>query len=64
MTQQEQQEFTARLQEADAWMKGIEEQLKANDNTAGSRDALEARLRETEVCRVFFDGVMLSECRI
>ncbi|XP_023208298.1 nesprin-3 isoform X1 [Xiphophorus maculatus] len=48
MTQQEQQEFTARLQEADAWMKGIEEQLKANDNTAGSRDALEARLRETE----------------
>ncbi|XP_008398334.1 nesprin-3 isoform X1 [Poecilia reticulata] len=48
MTQQEQQEFTARLQEADAWMKGIEEQLKANDNTAGPRDALEARLRETE----------------
>ncbi|PWA16375.1 hypothetical protein CCH79_00004451 [Gambusia affinis] len=48
MTQQEQQEFTARLQEADAWMKGIEEQLKANDNTAGPRDALEARLRESE----------------
>ncbi|XP_054909508.1 nesprin-3 isoform X2 [Poeciliopsis prolifica] len=62
MTQQEQQEFTARLQEADAWMKGIEEQLKANDNTAGPRDALEARLRETEkIHDLAHDGRMIVD---
>ncbi|XP_012709706.2 nesprin-3 isoform X1 [Fundulus heteroclitus] len=48
MTQQEQQEFAARLKEALAWMKAVQEQLNANDNTAGPRDALEARLRATE----------------
>ncbi|KAM4724352.1 nesprin-3 isoform 2-T2 [Anableps anableps] len=48
MTQQEQQEFTSRLEEALAWMQAIQEQLKANDNTTGPRNALEARLRETE----------------
>lgn len=48
MTQQEQQEFAARLQEAFAWMQAVQEELKANDNTAGPRDALEARLKETE----------------
>ncbi|XP_038163146.1 nesprin-3 isoform X3 [Cyprinodon tularosa] len=48
MTQKEQQEFAACLQEALAWMQSVQEQLKGNDNTQGPRDALEARLRETE----------------
>ncbi|MEQ2291134.1 hypothetical protein AMECASPLE_010308 [Ameca splendens] len=48
MTQQEQQKFVDRFREALAWMQAIQEQLRANDNTAGPRDALEARLRETE----------------
>lgn len=61
MAQQEQQEFEARLQEAFSWMQAVQEELRANDNTAGPRDALEARLKETEVWRVFFDGVMLSD---
>ncbi|MEQ2177844.1 hypothetical protein GOODEAATRI_007820 [Goodea atripinnis] len=49
MTQQEQQKFVDRFREALAWMQAIQEQLRANDNTAGPRDALEARLRETEL---------------
>lgn len=49
MTQQEQQEFTDSLEAALSWMKAVQERLKANDNTQGPRDALEARLRETEV---------------
>uniref|UniRef100_A0A7N8X4M4 Spectrin repeat containing, nuclear envelope family member 3 n=1 Tax=Mastacembelus armatus TaxID=205130 RepID=A0A7N8X4M4_9TELE len=48
MTQQEQQEFMERLEVALSWMRAIQERLKANDNTQGPRDALEARLRETE----------------
>ncbi|XP_071327546.1 nesprin-3 isoform X2 [Trachinotus anak] len=48
MTQQEQQEFTESLEAALSWMARIQERLKANDNTQGPRDALEARLRETE----------------
>ncbi|XP_076026714.1 nesprin-3-like [Genypterus blacodes] len=48
MTQQEQQEFTESLEAALSWMQAIQERLKANDNTQGPRDALEARLRETE----------------
>ncbi|XP_029349675.1 nesprin-3 [Echeneis naucrates] len=48
MTQQEQQEFTENLEAAFSWMQAIQERLKANDNTQGPRDALEARLRETE----------------
>ncbi|XP_056249418.1 nesprin-3 [Seriola aureovittata] len=48
MTQQEQQEFTESLEAALSWMRAIQERLKANDNTQGPRDALEARLRETE----------------
>uniref|UniRef100_A0A3B4VGI9 Spectrin repeat containing, nuclear envelope family member 3 n=1 Tax=Seriola dumerili TaxID=41447 RepID=A0A3B4VGI9_SERDU len=48
MTQQEQQEFTESLEVALSWMRAIQERLKANDNTQGPRDALEARLRETE----------------
>ncbi|KAM9341249.1 nesprin-3 [Symphorus nematophorus] len=48
MTQQEQQEFTESLEAALSWMRTIQERLRANDNTQGPRDALEARLRETE----------------
>ncbi|KAI3368044.1 hypothetical protein L3Q82_026856 [Scortum barcoo] len=48
MTQQEQQEFTESLEAALSWMRVIQERLKANDNTQGPRDALEARLKETE----------------
>ncbi|KAK2825829.1 hypothetical protein Q5P01_020043 [Channa striata] len=51
MTQQEQQEFTERLETALTWMQAIQERLKATDNTQGPRDALEARLRETEKIR-------------
>lgn len=49
MTQQEQQEFMASLEVALSWMRAIQERLRANDNTQGPRDALEARLKETEV---------------
>lgn len=49
MTQQEQQEFTESVEAALSWMQAIQERLRANDNTQGPRDALEARLRETEV---------------
>ncbi|XP_067469876.1 nesprin-3 [Thunnus thynnus] len=48
MTQQEEQEFMENLEAALSWMRAIQERLKANDNTQGPRDALEARLRETE----------------
>ncbi|XP_041810004.1 nesprin-3 [Chelmon rostratus] len=48
MTQQEQQEFMASLEVALSWMRAIQERLRANDNTQGPRDALEARLKETE----------------
>uniref|UniRef100_A0A3Q3J124 KASH domain-containing protein n=1 Tax=Monopterus albus TaxID=43700 RepID=A0A3Q3J124_MONAL len=51
MTQQEQQEFTENLEAALCWMQAIQERLKANDSTQGPRDALEARLRETEKIR-------------
>lgn len=49
MTQQEQQEFTESLEVALSWMRAIQDRLRANDNTQGPRDALEARLKETEV---------------
>ncbi|XP_061749861.1 nesprin-3 [Nerophis ophidion] len=48
MTQQEQQDFMERLQEALSWMKAVQEKLRTNDNTEGPWDALESRLRETE----------------
>ncbi|XP_044023306.1 nesprin-3 [Siniperca chuatsi] len=48
MTQQEQQDFIESLEAALSWMRAIQERLKANDNTQGPRDALEARLKETE----------------
>ena len=49
MTQQNQQDFLERLEAALLWMQASQEILKANDNTQGPLDALEARLRETEV---------------
>uniref|UniRef100_A0AAX7T4S0 Spectrin repeat containing, nuclear envelope family member 3 n=1 Tax=Astatotilapia calliptera TaxID=8154 RepID=A0AAX7T4S0_ASTCA len=51
MTLPEQQEFTDNLDSAKSWMTAIQERLKANDNTQGPRQALEARLRETEKIR-------------
>uniref|UniRef100_A0A672J8X9 Spectrin repeat containing, nuclear envelope family member 3 n=1 Tax=Salarias fasciatus TaxID=181472 RepID=A0A672J8X9_SALFA len=48
MTQQEQQDFKENLEAALSWMRAVQERLKANDNTHGPRDALEARLKETE----------------
>lgn len=44
-----QQEFMESLEVALSWMRTVQEKLKVNDNTQGPRDALEARLRETEV---------------
>lgn len=37
------------LEVALSWMRAIQDRLRANDNTQGPRDALEARLKETEV---------------
>ncbi|XP_061156672.1 nesprin-3 isoform X1 [Syngnathus typhle] len=48
MTEQEERTFTDRLEAALSWMKAVQERLRANDNTQGPRNALEARLRETE----------------
>ena len=39
------------MEDAQEWMKAVQERLQVNDNTQGPRAALEARLRETEVCR-------------
>lgn len=39
------------MEDALAWMKAVQQRLQINDNTQGPRAALEARLRETEVCR-------------
>ncbi|NXA46228.1 SYNE3 protein, partial [Nothocercus julius] len=51
MTQQPQDEFASSVENAEAWMKAIQERLRINDNTKGPRSALEARLRETEKIR-------------
>ncbi|KAF4801003.1 spectrin repeat containing nuclear envelope family member 3 [Turdus rufiventris] len=51
MTQQLQDEFDNSVENAEAWMKAIQERLRINDNTKGPRSALEARLRETEKIR-------------
>ncbi|NWR44331.1 SYNE3 protein, partial [Regulus satrapa] len=51
MTQQLQDEFDSSVENAEAWMKAIQERLRINDNTKGPRSALEARLRETEKIR-------------
>uniref|UniRef100_A0A8B9FP80 Spectrin repeat containing nuclear envelope family member 3 n=1 Tax=Amazona collaria TaxID=241587 RepID=A0A8B9FP80_9PSIT len=51
MTQQLQDEFDSSVENAEAWMKAIQERLSINDNTKGPRSALEARLKETEKIR-------------
>ncbi|XP_040458313.1 nesprin-3 [Falco naumanni] len=51
MTQQLQDEFDSSVENAEAWMKAIQEKLRINDNTKGPRSALEARLRETKKIR-------------
>lgn len=51
MTQPPQEGFDRSVEDARAWMKAVQERLQVNDNTQGPRAALEARLRETEVCR-------------
>ncbi|XP_010188687.1 PREDICTED: LOW QUALITY PROTEIN: nesprin-3-like, partial [Mesitornis unicolor] len=51
MTQQLQDEFDSSVENAEVWMKAIQERLRINDNTKGPRSALEARLRETEKIR-------------
>ncbi|XP_074852663.1 nesprin-3 [Carettochelys insculpta] len=57
MTQQPQDEFDASMENAQAWMKAIQERLRINDNTKGPRSALEARLRETEkICALEPEG--------
>ncbi|XP_039389788.1 nesprin-3 isoform X1 [Mauremys reevesii] len=57
MTQQPQDEFDTSVENAEAWMKAIQERLRINDNTKGPRSALEARLRETEkICALEPEG--------
>ncbi|CAM4690158.1 nesprin-3 isoform X1 [Lepidochelys kempii] len=57
MTQQPQDEFDVSVENAEAWMKAIQERLRINDNTKGPRSALEARLRETEkICALEPEG--------
>ncbi|KAM7165248.1 nesprin-3 isoform 2-T2 [Macrochelys suwanniensis] len=57
MTQQPQDEFDTSMENAEAWMKAIQERLRINDNTKGPRSALEARLRETEkICALEPEG--------
>lgn len=51
MTQPPQDGFDRSVEDAREWMKAVQERLQVNDNTQGPRAALEARLRETEVCR-------------
>lgn len=50
MTQQPQDGFDRSVEDAQEWMKAVQDQLQANDDTQGPRAALEARLLETEVC--------------
>ncbi|KAJ8410160.1 hypothetical protein AAFF_G00201410 [Aldrovandia affinis] len=49
--QQEQDVFGQCVESALSWIRAVQERLRANDNTEGSRAALETRLRETEVIR-------------
>uniref|UniRef100_A0A8C9EHK6 Nesprin-3 n=1 Tax=Pavo cristatus TaxID=9049 RepID=A0A8C9EHK6_PAVCR len=62
MTQQLQDEFDSSVENAEAWMKAIQERLSINDNTKGPRSALEARLRETEVNVFIFCCSDLISC--
>ncbi|CAH6850837.1 Syne3 [Phodopus roborovskii] len=57
MTQQPQEDFDRSVEDAQEWMKVVQEQLQVNDNTQGPRAALEARLRETEkICQLEPEG--------
>uniref|UniRef100_A0A8C5L2K9 Nesprin-3 n=1 Tax=Jaculus jaculus TaxID=51337 RepID=A0A8C5L2K9_JACJA len=57
MTQQPQEDFNRSVEDAQAWMKAVQERLQLNDNTQGPRAALEARLRETEkICQLEPEG--------
>lgn len=47
-----QREFLDGVEAARAWMEDVEKRLSAVDDTQGPRDALEARMRETQVRRV------------
>ncbi|XP_075803566.1 nesprin-3 isoform X2 [Microtus pennsylvanicus] len=62
MTQRPQEDFDRSVEDAQAWMKVVQEQLQLNDNTQGPRAALEARLRETEkICQLEPEGCMKVE---
>ncbi|XP_061037198.1 nesprin-3 isoform X1 [Eubalaena glacialis] len=57
MTQQPQEGFARSMEDAQEWMKAVQERLQINDNTQGPRAALEARLRETEkICQLEPEG--------
>uniref|UniRef100_A0A8C5UXV8 Nesprin-3 n=1 Tax=Microcebus murinus TaxID=30608 RepID=A0A8C5UXV8_MICMU len=57
MTQQPQEGFDRSVEDAQAWMKAVQERLQVSDNTQGPRAALEARLRETEkICQLEPEG--------
>ncbi|XP_071069814.1 nesprin-3 isoform X2 [Dasypus novemcinctus] len=57
MTQQPPEGFGRSVEDAQAWMKAVQERLQLSDNTQGPRAALEARLRETEkICRLEPEG--------
>ncbi|KAI1897809.1 hypothetical protein AGOR_G00087090 [Albula goreensis] len=52
MTQKQQEAFAKCVESAHCWIQTVHERLRANDNTAGPRAALETRLRETEaICK-------------
>ncbi|XP_060244105.1 nesprin-3 isoform X2 [Meriones unguiculatus] len=62
MTQKPQEDFDRSVEDAQAWMKVVQEQLQLNDNTQGPRAALEARLRETEkICQLEPEGCVKVE---
>ncbi|XP_029397070.1 nesprin-3 [Mus pahari] len=62
MTQQPREDFDRSVEDAQAWMKVIQEHLQVNDNTKGPRAALEARLRETEkICQLEPEGCVKVE---
>ncbi|KAM5337404.1 nesprin-3 isoform 2-T6 [Glossophaga mutica] len=57
MTQQPQDGFDRSVEDAQEWMKTVQDRLQANDDTQGPRAALEARLLETEkICQLEPEG--------
>ncbi|XP_036986092.2 nesprin-3 [Artibeus jamaicensis] len=57
MTQQPQDSFDRSVEDAQEWMKAVQDRLQANDDTQGPRAALEARLLETEkICHLEPEG--------